>query len=57
MGKRINEQATADEVDDIEEGSLFAFAEELLLLLYAQTEWKNMEGVKDKLKIVKRERK
>ena len=57
VGKRINEQATADEVDAIEESSLFVFAEELLLLLYAQTEWKNMEGVKDKLKIVKRERK
>jgi hypothetical protein len=57
VGKRINEQAAAEEEDNIEEGSLFTFTEELLLLLYGQTEWKNMEGVKDKLRIVKRERK
>lgn len=53
----MNDQANEEEVDAIEEGHIFAFVEEILVLLYPQTPWQNMEYVKDKLKIVKRERK
>lgn len=57
VGRRINDKAAEEEAEAIEEGNLFLFVDELLLHLYGQTEWRNMEGVKDKLKIVKRERK
>jgi hypothetical protein len=57
VGRRLNERAAEDEEDALEEGSLFSFVEELLVLLYPQTAWENMENVKDKLKIVKRARK
>lgn len=53
----MNDQANEEEAESIEEGHIFSFVEELLIMLYPQTPWQNMENVKDKLKIVKRERK
>jgi hypothetical protein len=57
VGRRLNEQATEEDADALEESNAYLFVDELVLLLYGQTEWKNLEEVKSKLKIVKRERK
>lgn len=57
MGRRLNDQANEEEMEAIEEGNIFSFVEEILVLVYPQTPWQNMENVKDKLKIVKREKK
>jgi hypothetical protein len=57
VGRRLNDQANEEEMEAIEEGNIFSFVEEILVLVYPQTPWQNMENVKDKLKIVKREKK
>jgi hypothetical protein len=57
VGKRLNEHANEEELDTIEDSNLFVFVDELVMLLYGQTEWKNLHGVQEKLRIVKKERK
>lgn len=57
MGKRLNDQTEDEEGESIEESSLFQFMDELVFQLYPHMEWKNLVGVKEKLNIVKKERK
>ena len=53
----FNEKCQDEDLDNIDDTSMVNFFEESLLLIYNQFEWKNMEGEKGKLKIIKREKK
>jgi hypothetical protein len=53
----FNNKCEEEDLDNIDEDSMVNFFEENLLLIYNQLDWKSMEGVKSKLKIVKREKK
>lgn len=53
----MNDQTEDEKGENIEENCLFQFMDELIFQLYPHLEWKNMVGVKEKLNIVKKERK
>ena len=57
IARVINQKCEEENQDNVDEDSILTFFEESLLLIYNQLEWKSMEGVKSKLKIVKREKK
>ena len=57
IARVINEKCEEENQDNVDEDSILTFFEESLLLVYNQFEWKSMEGVKSKLKVVKREKK
>lgn len=57
VGKVFSDKIKDEYLEYVDDQDVYSFFEETLLLIYNQFEWKGMEGVKDKLKIVKKEKK
>lgn len=56
VANRLKKQAEDESDKTVPENHLLLFFEEMLLYLYPKYDWQNLEYAKEKLKIVKKDR-